>query len=132
MHFSQFPRFPDAISVTKMNAELNGVNPDHIDFTTENLIDSLMEPRWEVFLVGDMFYSDDLAAQLDAWFQELSRAGRRIILIGDPGRWAFSNSPIRTKVKVETCYSLPDAAQMENAIHSATVFSYMYERQEGK
>lgn len=111
-----------------MNAAANGVDSEDITFTTDDLIDAHMDPRWEIFLVGDMFYSDELAARLDNWFQALSRAGSRTILIGDPGRWAFSNSPIRAKVKGEATYSLPDAAQMENAIHAASVFSYVYDR----
>mgnify|MGYP002725643259 CR=1 FL=1 len=71
---------PTAAAAIEINARANG---RQIEVTTRDLIGE--QGDWDVVLVGDMFYDDELAHACVPWLEELARRGARILL-GDPGR----------------------------------------------
>ncbi|KAK6642904.1 hypothetical protein RUM43_004406 [Polyplax serrata] len=44
-----------------------------------------MSPKWDIILIGDMFYDTEFSQILFAWLVKLTKMNK-IILIGDPGR----------------------------------------------
>jgi predicted nicotinamide N-methyase len=75
----------DAFSrdVLAMNARINHV---HIDPLFDDVIG--VSSRWDVVLVGDLWYERFLAQRLNAWLLEIARAGS-LVLLGDCGRAYF-------------------------------------------
>jgi predicted nicotinamide N-methyase len=71
---------PFSICAISLNAALNKVD---VNTTLADLIGT--EVRYDVILVGDLFYERDIAEPLLAWLQSLHSHGTTI-LIGDPGR----------------------------------------------
>ncbi len=71
---------PTAAAVIGINARENRVP---LEVTTRDLIGT--RGAWDVVLVGDMFYDDELARACVPWLDGLARGGARILL-GDPGR----------------------------------------------
>ncbi len=64
--------------------ELNAAQNDVvIDIVCEDLIGR--DEGWQVVLAGDVFYEQELADRLIAWFRALADRGA-LVLIGDPGR----------------------------------------------
>jgi predicted nicotinamide N-methyase len=67
-----------------LNAAANNV---YIEIITQDLLDqpAPQAPRYDVILVGDLFYERDTAARALAFLDRNAAAGTRV-LIGDPGR----------------------------------------------
>ena len=67
-----------------LNAEANDV---YIEIITQDLLDHAAppQPRYDVILVGDLFYERDTAARALAFLDRHAATGARV-LIGDPGR----------------------------------------------
>ena len=67
-----------------LNAEANDV---YIEILTQDLLDGATPetPRYDVILVGDLFYERDTAARALAFLDRHTACGSRV-LIGDPGR----------------------------------------------
>lgn len=89
-----------------MNAELNQVelyleNSDVIgkDVDSINVVvnGQIVQPRWDIVLVGDMFYDSEFTNKLFLWLNELNSNGKTV-LIGDPGRHAFKHIMGREKL----------------------------------
>ncbi|XP_025408191.1 electron transfer flavoprotein beta subunit lysine methyltransferase-like isoform X3 [Sipha flava] len=71
---------PVACVAAKLNAQLNGVK---INILSKNILFDDCS-NWDVIIVGDMFYSNDIADVLWKWLDSLRVCGKTI-LIGDPG-----------------------------------------------
>ncbi len=71
---------PTAAVAIDLNAKANGCE---LTITTRDLVGE--RGGWDVVLVGDMFYDDELAHACVPWLEELAREGAQILL-GDPGR----------------------------------------------
>jgi predicted nicotinamide N-methyase len=67
-----------------LNGEANGV---YVDVTIHDMLDhpGPAKPRYDVILVGDLFYERDTAARALAFLERHVAIGTRV-LIGDPGR----------------------------------------------
>jgi predicted nicotinamide N-methyase len=67
-----------------LNAEQNGA---YIEVLIQDLLDRPppRDPRYDVILVGDLFYERDTAERALAFLERHAAAGARV-LIGDPGR----------------------------------------------
>lgn len=63
------------------------MNNVQIDILSKNILFDDCS-KWEVIIVGDMFYSKNIADILWKWLETLRNRGN-IILIGDPGRYCF-------------------------------------------
>jgi predicted nicotinamide N-methyase len=70
-------------SAIALNAEANGV---HIEIRVEDLLDHApAEPRYDVILVGDLFYEQTTARRALSFLERHLTLGCQV-LIGDPGR----------------------------------------------
>jgi predicted nicotinamide N-methyase len=75
---------PLAEAAIALNAAANSV---YVDIVIADLLDrpDPIGPRYDVILVGDLFYECDLAARTLAFLRRHAALGTRV-LIGDPGR----------------------------------------------
>lgn len=69
-----------AIAAITLNAKLNDVS---VALLASDVIGT--DDGWDVILVGDVFYRDELSRRVEAWLRALVERGARV-LIGDPGR----------------------------------------------
>lgn len=69
-----------ALAAVAENAELNGVR---VASSSADVIDT--DAGWDVVLVGDVFYEDELSRRIERWLRVLHARGAQI-RIGDPGR----------------------------------------------
>jgi len=71
-------------SAVSLNAEANGV---YVEIIAQDLLDRPVPAaaRYDVILVGDLFYERDTAARALAFLDRNAAAGSQV-LIGDPGR----------------------------------------------
>lgn len=71
---------PFAVAALRLNAGLNGLP---IDLHHGDLVDQ--DAGWEIVLVGDVHYEEELARRVTAWLSRLAARGARVLL-GDGGR----------------------------------------------
>ncbi len=69
-----------ALAAISENAALNQV---HVNLSRDDVIG--LDDGWDVVLVGDVFYEDELSRRIEEWLRTLHRRGAHV-LIGDPGR----------------------------------------------
>lgn len=94
----------------KLNALLNNVS---IDVLSENILSNNCS-EWDVVIVGDMFYSQDMAEVIWKWLDTLRDHGKTI-LIGDPGRHCFKpQRHLLDRLKKLEEYSLTKNCCLEN------------------
>lgn len=72
---------PFAVEALRINAALNGVS---LTATDQDVL-GVLDPSWDVVLVGDVTYETELAEQTVAWLSALSQRGAAVLL-SDPGR----------------------------------------------
>lgn len=95
---------------------MNGVK---IDILSQNILYDDCS-KWEVIIVGDMFYSKDIADVLWKWLDKLSDCGKTI-LIGDPGRHCFKpDDHLQNRLKKLKEYKLTENCCLENRGFSTT------------
>lgn len=92
---------------SEINAELNGTK---IKTETRDLIDCPSTFKFDLILLGDVFYDEEFASKLLPWIKNLLAENRKI-LIGDPGRHALSTE---LKLKLLARYQLPEHVCIEN------------------
>lgn len=113
---------PIATVATKMNCELNNVEP--LPCVTENIIGSVSD-QWDIILLGDMFYDEVLADSLHQWLRTCIVMHGTQVLIGDPGRAQFESHDIRKRLLERACFELPDSVKEENyGLTSSVVWCY--------
>lgn len=99
-----------ACVAAELNAQLNNVN---IDILPKNILSDACS-QWDVIIVGDMFYSKDIADVLWKWLIALQDCGKTI-LIGDPGRHCFKPEPhLQERLKKLKEYPLTENSCLEN------------------
>lgn len=102
--------FTVACVAAKLNAQINNV---HIDILSKNILFDDCS-QWEVIIIGDMFYSKDIADILWKWL-ELLRSRGSIILIGDPGRLYFKpEHQLQKRLQKLEDYYLTENCCLEN------------------
>lgn len=105
-----------------LNCELNHLNPFPI--TIKNIINS-EAGNWDLIVLGDMFYDEQLADGLHHWLQKCIRTHQTEVLIGDPGRHQFLSHSIHSQLHKIIEYSLPESTRQENyGLTSSIVWSY--------
>jgi len=99
---------PLADAAIALNAEANGV---YVDIVIADLLDQPPPAgsRYDVILVGDLFYEQTTAARALAWLRRHAALGARV-LVGDPGR---SYLP-REKLTWQCEYSVPVTRELED------------------
>jgi predicted nicotinamide N-methyase len=95
-------------SAIALNAAANAV---HVKCVTADLLDTALvpAPRFDVILVGDLFYEQTTAARVLAFLDRQLAIGVRV-LIGDPGR---SYLP-RQRLERLADYSVPVTRDLED------------------
>ncbi|RXN19079.1 electron transfer flavo beta subunit lysine methyltransferase [Labeo rohita] len=115
---------PIAAVATKMNCKLNNLDP--LPCVTDNMIGSKPDD-WDLILLGDMFYDEDLADRLHKWLQTCITTHGTQVLIGDPGRAQFESHDIRKLLHKLAHFELPDSVKEENyGLTNSTVWCYNY------
>ena len=91
-----------------LNAEANDV---YIEVLVQDLLDQLAQetPRYDVILVGDLFYERDTAARALAFLDRHAATGTRV-LIGDPGRTYLPKDRLTRLAE----YSVPVTRELED------------------
>jgi len=70
--------------------------------------------QWEVIIIGDMFYSKEIADLLWKWLDTLRGRGKTI-LIGDPGRHCFKpEHNLQESLRKLKEYNLTENCCLEN------------------
>lgn len=96
-----------AAIAAQMNAKLNNVT---IETDTKNLINHPDTLKFDLVLLGDVFYDEEFASLLIPWVNNLLKKGNTCV-IGDPGRHALSS---KLKLKQLASYELPPNVCIEN------------------
>ncbi|KAF7484553.1 electron transfer flavoprotein beta subunit lysine methyltransferase [Marmota monax] len=105
-----------------LNCELNQLDP--IPILTKNIL-NLEQDKWELVVLGDMFYDEDLADSLHQWLKNCFWTYGTRVLIGDPGRPQFSGHSIQHQLHKIVEYSLPEATRKENnGLTTSTVWDF--------
>ncbi|XP_010952415.1 electron transfer flavoprotein beta subunit lysine methyltransferase [Camelus ferus] len=113
---------PIAGMAITLNCELNRLNPFPI--LTKNILD-LKQGKWDLVVLGDMFYDEDLADSLHQWLKNCFRAQRTRVLIGDPRRPQFSGHGIQRQLHKVVEYPLPEPTRRENnGLTTSTVWEF--------
>ena len=91
-----------------LNAEANDV---YVEIITQDLLDRPVPetPRYDVILVGDLFYERDTAARALPFLDRNVAAGSRV-LIGDPGRTYLPKDRLTRLAE----YSVPVTRELED------------------
>lgn len=93
-----------ATATALINAQANGVAVEAVETDPFGSDDG-----WDVVLVGDLWYEDDVAARLAPWLRSLAARGA-IVLTGDPGR---AYLPLDGHVTLAT-YEVPTDSDLED------------------
>src|SRR5437868_8786818 len=104
-----------------LNAEANEV---YIEIIVQDLFDRPVQsaPRYDVILVGDLFYERDTAARALAFLNRHAAIGARV-LIGDPGRTYLPKERLTRLAE----YSVPVTRELEDLdIRRTTVWELIY------
>lgn len=122
-----------ALQATLLNAKVNGImdNEDKLDVRSDNLIgNGAATTRYDIVLIGDLFYDTEIAAVLHPWIQRLARAGKKIY-IGDPGRHGITDTGVLSNMVLHARYELPDNVCLENnGFSHANVWEYQLSTEE--
>ncbi len=99
---------PFTEAAVALNAEANDV---YIEVLVQDLLDQPAQdaPRYDVILVGDLFYERDTAARALAFLDRHAATGTRV-LIGDPGRTYLPKDRLRRLAE----YSVPVTRELED------------------
>ncbi|XP_078273590.1 electron transfer flavoprotein beta subunit lysine methyltransferase [Rhinoraja longicauda] len=114
---------PLAAIAIGINCELNKIPPLRV--TTENLIGKI-EEKYDVILLGDMFYDEELATDLHIWLTKYKRLHGPEILIGDPGRAEFTKYIGQNWLQKVSEYELPTSTKEENyGLTSSSIWRFL-------
>uniref|UniRef100_A0A7N9CW56 Electron transfer flavoprotein beta subunit lysine methyltransferase n=1 Tax=Macaca fascicularis TaxID=9541 RepID=A0A7N9CW56_MACFA len=113
---------PIAGMAITLNCELNRVNPFPI--LIQNIL-NLEQDKWDLVVLGDMFYDENLADSLYQWLKKCFWTYRTRVLIGDPGRPQFSGHSIQHHLHKVVEYSLLEPTRQENSgLTTSTVWDF--------
>lgn len=114
---------PDCLTALSLNASLNGLGRDDfcwtgVDLLATDSIPSILD-EVDVLLIGDMFYDADLGSSLlnlcSSFSGLASRADRRQVYVGDPGRWVtLDNTAFSTSFLCQAKYLLGEDSKRDN------------------
>jgi len=101
-----------ARAATLLNSAENGVT---FRFTTEDLLAAPLAERFDVILVGDLFYERQLAERVTALIDQAVADGA-LVLIGDPQRNYFPKGRFEEAAR----YEVPVTRELEDALIKRT------------
>jgi predicted nicotinamide N-methyase len=104
-----------------LNAEANDV---YVEIVVQDLLDHVASPapRYDVILVGDLFYERDTAARALGFLDRHRTTGARV-LIGDPGRTYLPKERLTRLAE----YSVPVTRELEDLeIKRTSVWELVY------
>jgi predicted nicotinamide N-methyase len=96
-----------ALAAIALNAAANAVA---VEATGEDLLAAPPHARFDVVLVGDLFYERELAARVLAYIEAAGQSGADV-LIGDPRRGYFPAD----RLQQVAAYSVPVTRELEDA-----------------
>ena len=103
---------PYAVAAIELNAAAFGM----VTATADDLVGR--DDGWDVVLIGDLFYEQPLAGQVEAWARRLAGRGATV-LVGDPGR---SYLPKTGMARLAT-YEVPTTRELEdNEVRRTAVY----------
>jgi len=107
---------PVSLAAIEANARANGVA---VATTDRDLLAASPDSRWQVVLVGDLFYERTLADRVSDYIDAAAREGA-LVLIGDPGRSYFPKGRFTKAAdyKVAVTRELEDAEIKHTAVWS--------------
>ncbi len=97
---------PIAAAATRLNAKLSGVDIE----VTETDPAGRIEDDWDLVLVGDIYYSEELGRPATGWLQALAARGTEV-LIADNDRLHFPRDPFEAlgTMTIEPYYAILDS-----------------------
>lgn len=98
-----------ALTAAQLNATANQLS---LDVDEDNWI-GRTAPRWDIVLLGDMFYDLEFAHTLFDWITRLLDEGKTVF-IGDPGRAALKTAVDKLPMQAVYKADLPISTQREN------------------
>lgn len=101
-----------ALAACALNADANGVA---FDTTADDLLASSLSRRFDVILVGDLFYERQLADRVASLIDREVAAGS-LVLIGDPQRNYFPKDRFEAVAR----YEVPVTRELEDALIKRT------------
>lgn len=96
-----------ALAACALNAAANGVS---LATTADDLLAAPLARRFDVILVGDLFYERQLAEKVSALIERAAGAGS-LVLIGDPQRNYFPKDRFEAVAR----YEVPVTRELEDA-----------------
>ncbi|BCW90258.1 hypothetical protein sos41_34260 [Alphaproteobacteria bacterium SO-S41] len=103
---------PYAVVAIELNAAAFGA----VTATADDLVGR--DDGWDIVLIGDLFYEQPLAGQVEAWARRLAGRGATV-LVGDPGR---SYLPKTGMTRLAT-YEVPTTRELEdNEVRRTAVY----------
>ncbi len=93
-----------AIETCGINAAANGARIDVLEADPTDTDDG-----WDVVLVGDLWYEDDVAQRIAPWLRRLATRGA-LVLTGDPGRAYLPDSGLVARAT----YAVPTDDDLED------------------
>ncbi|XP_069808476.1 electron transfer flavoprotein beta subunit lysine methyltransferase [Dendropsophus ebraccatus] len=113
---------PVAGAAIGLNCQLNRIG--NLLFHPENIIGE-DAGRWDVIVLGDMFYDEQLADSLHRWLRRCIQQHGTTVLIGDPGRGHFLGHPIKKQLRKVVEYFLPETSKQDNyGLTTSAVWRY--------
>ena len=113
-----------ALTSSIMNASINKVE---LEVSSTNLIGSSCAD-FDVILVGDMLYDSVLSESIITWLKDLHFVSKKILVIGDPGRFIINSSshPLSSNLCQLAKYELDGVTKEENyGFNQAHVFTFI-------
>jgi len=99
-----------ALEAVMINGTSNKITVKNI--SSENLLSQPCDDV-DVVLVGDMLYDTEFADQVLQWLLNIHHRGG-LILIGDPGRFAWEEHPLKSHLRCLAKYQLLPHTLLEN------------------
>ncbi|XP_065086249.1 electron transfer flavoprotein beta subunit lysine methyltransferase-like isoform X2 [Ochlerotatus camptorhynchus] len=112
-----------ALQATLLNAELNIVEQLRLELDGTNLIGAPCD-RYDVILIGDLFYDAEIADVLMPWLNKLAIAGKDIY-IGDPGRHGLTETRMRNMIHLARFELPPNVCLENNGFSHANVWKFV-------
>lgn len=78
------------------------------------MIGKKSEEKWDLILLGDMFYDEELAAHLHGWLTNCKSFRKTNVLIGDPGRTQFLKHAAKNQLEKVAEYELLETTKEQN------------------
>ncbi|XP_059084553.1 electron transfer flavoprotein beta subunit lysine methyltransferase-like [Tigriopus californicus] len=112
---------PWALAATALNFKANSVSDDIVhycsdDFLAHQSLSTLLR-NYQVILVGDMYFDQDLGSQISNLTTDfVAESPEGVALVSDPGRWYLMDPTHRTRAQLNCVaqYHLPGEVRQDH------------------